>query len=394
MCWCWCNDNKNNVSICNCSIIGQNNTNVDIITQPWDVLVSSPFYEVTSPLNTIEIHKVIDENTNVITFEIEKDCCPDQFVKACASDTTPWVLFNDKIVINTDWPLTYDLINCPWDAHIEIWFDVSKLNAPDKKVAVNASCSSKYLEDSVSTNDPNYFTFETVACKSVLTTNPRILLRADLYCNLETSYGLNANQTWFWWIDSWHMDYLTSIPWTITTRTLWTITSNYLVIVIPKDGRYQVNMQGSQTTSWLHTVRNQICIVKNNLLSYPILDSRTEWSRRVDLDANDLINIQAELNKDIAKAIHSDIAAANWEEMAISTFMRGQWFWGSRTIFLEEWTELTMVYKYNSMIKNTFTDSVEHTITFTSNNVDLSTNGEWAGTWWSIHELTDYALTN
>jgi len=388
---CWCEDNTP-LNTCWCSLIWADNTTIDTTSQPWDVIVSSPFYEVVSPLNTIEVHKVIDEESNTITFEIEKECCPDRYVWACENDTNPWVLFNDKLVVDTSWPLTYDLVNCPWDAHVRIWFDVSQLNAPDRLVAVNSSCSSKYLEESLATDDPTYFTFETVACRSVLTPKPRKLLRAEFKTLTESINVLQWQTTWFQWIDSTRMVKSTNMESAISEENLWW-SSDYYTVTIPRDGWYQINMQWSYVCSGVHTIRNQIVRVDTWLL-IPVLDSREEWGWRVDQDANDLINTQWELNTDIALAMHSDIAAANWEEMWISTFMRWHWFWGSTATFLTEWTQLTMIFKYNTIVKNTFTSLPEYTVVFTTIGTDLSTNWEWAGTWWSIIELPEYALTD
>ena len=392
----WCNQcnesNTNDLNICWCSIIGRDNTTVDTVSEPWDVIVSSPFYEVTSPLWTVEVHKVVDTETNTITFEIEKECCPDQFVKACPSDTTPWVLFNDKLVVDTSWPLTYDLVNCPWDAHVRIWFDVSQLNAPDRLVAVNSSCVARYLEDALASDSPEYFEFETVACRSVLTPKPRKLLRAEFKALTEATNVLQWQTTWFQGINNTRMVKSTNMESAISAENLgWS--DSYWTVTIPRDGWYQINMQGSYVCSWVHTIRNQIVRVDTWLL-IPVLDSREEWGRRVDQDANDLINTQSELNTDIALAMHSDIAAANWEEMAISTFMRWHWFWWSTATFLTEWTQLAMIFKYNTIVKNTFTSLPEYTVVFTTIGNDLSTNGEWAGTWWSIIELPEYTLTD
>ena len=141
-----CNDcGQSYVNSCGCNFVACGSTT--ITREENDITICSPIYEVISPNETIDVVKVVNGNTT--TFEIEKECCDDRLVGACENDTTPWVLFNDKLRVDTTWPLTYNLVNCPWDAHVEIWFDVSKLNAPDKKVAVNASCPWKYLEDSL-----------------------------------------------------------------------------------------------------------------------------------------------------------------------------------------------------------------------------------------------------
>ena len=165
-------------------------------------------------------------------------------------------------------------------------------------------------------------------------------------------------------------------------------------VIIPRTWWYQINMQGSYVTSGrVHTIRNQIVNVWTNAA---ILDSRDEAPWRVDLNNNDLIDTQAELNQSVSDPIHSAMLSnpKNAKELALSYSMRGMWFGGSITKYLEEGTELCMLVKYYTTVKDSFRYTWPWRIVFTKEGMDLSTNGAGAGTGWSIHELPQYSLTN
>ncbi len=307
---CGCTSNPTNQ--CACNIIWMHNTTVDTTTQPWDIIVSSPFYDVVSPDGSIIVMEVHNSITNTTRFEIFKACCPDRYVWACANDTNPWVLF-DKLQVDTTWPLTYSLVNCPWDAHVAIWFDVSKLNAPDKRVAVDASCPWKYLEDALKIDASawNYFDLIKTACELRFKPNPRELFRFDAINSTEMTLNVPWNATWFTFVDDASMNYdATDMSAVSGDIIAW---GSYLTVTIPRTARYIVNMQGSYTSTMVHTVRNQICYVNGFSLWNPILDARDEGGWRKDLNADDLISTQTELNTWVARALHWDIPAADWE---------------------------------------------------------------------------------
>lgn len=380
---CGCQENVHSNQCCNIVECGSIS-----VTQEWnDTIVCAPNIEVTSPDNSISVNKVTSGND--ITFEIEKECCDDNKVGSCPSDTAPGYLFDDKLRVDTTGPLTYDLVNCPWDGYVQIGFDVNQLNAPDKKVAVDASCEGVYLSQALTSTDA-YFDFQVgTGCKYLLMPLRKKLLRAEIYNDQEVTailtdatddiYGINSNYTAF----------QSTIPGAISTATISGI--NVRAVVIPVDGWYQINMQGSYVISWVHTIRNQICYA-NDLT--PILDSREEGGWRVDKDANNLIDTQQELNADIAMAMNGDIIGNDGKEMSISTFMRGHGFAGSVATFLTAGTKLVMVHKFNTRTKNDFTEDIERTIVLSSRGFNLSSNWEAAGTGRSIVQLPEYTLSN
>lgn len=381
---CGCQENVHSNQCCNIVECGSIS-----VTQEWnDTIVCAPNIEVTSPDNSISVNKVTSGND--ITFEIEKDCCPDNAVGACPSDTNPWHLFNNKLRVDTTGPLTYDLVNCPWDGYVKIGFDVDNLNAPDKMVAVDATCPGKYLSDALISINP-YFSFEKSmsGCEYVLTPLPKKLLRAEMYNNRQVWVDIDPDVDGIYGMPISHQTHNINIPSAVSTYTANGITSR--AIIIPRDGWYQINMQGSYVLSWVHTLRNQICYA-NDLT--PILDSREEGGWRVDEDANNSINTQNELNTDISKKYNEDIISASGKEMSISTFMRGHGFAGSTATYLTAGTKLVMLHKFNTRTKNNFTSGFENSIVFTGRSFDTSTNGDWAGTWRSIVELPEYTLSN
>jgi len=141
-CWC-CDNNQIDPHTCWCNIVGVANTTV--VTDNNNITVSSPFYQILSPDNSIEVH-ASNMGANTIVYEISSTCQEDKYVIACASDNSPWTIW-DKVRVDTSWPLTRDLHNCPWNAYYEIWFDPSQLNTPDEKVKWKASCNEVYGKD-------------------------------------------------------------------------------------------------------------------------------------------------------------------------------------------------------------------------------------------------------
>ena len=354
----------------------------------------NPPVQITSTGNSITVtHPWIINGKD--TWNVEKECCADNKVSVDWSDTPAFL--EVQLAPSPDNAITWQKVNWPdWTKVMRPVLNQTKIVDNNDKVAAAAWCTAWYLTDTLKTNDNTYFGWDTSWCKTRLLTKPRQLFRADMYNYIEHSYDLDPQEPGaFLWIDSIYMDYDITNPLYIWRQDLGTVVQEYLVITIPRTWWYQINMQWSYTCSWIHTVRNQICLINWNVLWAPLLDSREEWSWRVDQNANDVIDTQQELNKDLSLTIHASIAAANWEELSISTAMRWHWFWWSRTLLLNAWDKLAMVYKYNSIIKNNFTlVPTETSITFTSTNTDLSTNWRWAGTWRSIHELSKFSLTD
>lgn len=380
---CGCQDNVHSNQCCNIVACGS-----VAVTQEWnDTIVCAPNVEVISPDNSISVNKVTSGND--ITFEIEKECCVDNKVGSCPSDTQPGYLFDDKLRVDTTGPLTYDLVNCPWDGYVQIGFDVNQLNVPDKKVAVDASCEWKYLSDALKSFDP-YFNFEisNSGCNYLLIPQPRKLLRAEIYNNVEHVITLTDGVDEIYGMNHAYMQYTANLPWAANTISVGG--NDVRTITVPKTGWYQINMQGSYILSGVHTIRNQIC----DVIDYsPILDSREEGGWRVDT-TNNLIDTQDELNTDISMAMNADVKDNDGKEMSISTFMRGHWFGGSVAKYLTAGTTLVMLHKLNTRTKNNYTDSPETTVVFSAKWFNYSSNWEAAGTGRSIVELPEYTLSN
>jgi len=372
---CWCNTCENVIQLtpaCPCP----DPTPATAITSTWGTIT------VTHPWLIAWFD----------TWNVEKECCIDNKVSVDWTDTPAFL--EAQLVDSPDDAITWSKITWPDGTKVmQPVLDQSKLNIPDQQVAAANWCTPWFLTETLTTNDNTYFGWDTSGCKTRLLTKPRKLFRAEFKCKTEQTYSMSWMTTWWSAIESQFLFPVSNMLATNVSEV--TILSyTYYVVTIPRTAWYLINMQGSYTVSWAHTIRNQVWKLDGNNIWEEILDSREEWGSRVDSNANDLIDTQWELNTDIAKSMHSDIPAANWEELSISTFMRWHWFgWWTATLLIE-WTKIMMWWKYNTIVKNTFTSQPETSITFTSRWTDLSTNGDWAGTWRSIIELAEFSLTD
>lgn len=135
--WCTCPD-----------ILGKYASKVDK-SRPDTWIVETKFVEVTSEDWTIDVQKSVTKDT--ITYDLSKACWLDKKVWACAQDTNPWYLFQDKIKTRPNNPLKMDLVNCPWNAYVEMYFDQSAVtwSDTDQKAAVQAWCDPMFLDDAI-----------------------------------------------------------------------------------------------------------------------------------------------------------------------------------------------------------------------------------------------------
>jgi hypothetical protein len=382
-----CNEcNQPKSSVCSCNLSWVNNTTVEQV-DPNSYTVSSPFYDVISSDNSIDVQTNVEWNT--ITFDIQKDCCPDKLVWACDSDTNPWTLFNNKLRVDTTWPLTYNLVNCPWDAYVEIGFNENALNPADNKVAAWPWCASGFLNEVLESNS-TYFNFTVVPwCKYQLQPQPRTLFRAELWVNNPNVKNLDGGITIATFLES--VQHNTTIASAVVNHSLWLLEPSTKKVVIPRTWWYHLGLHGACITNGVHSLRNQL--VYADTLS-PLLDSRFEWGWREDLNATDTIDTQAELNQEINGNAILDIASANGEEIALSYAMRWLAFGASKTTYLTEGTEIMFACKYNTIVKNEFATNLNHSIVFMGRWTDVYTNGEWAGTGRYIHELPTTTLSD
>jgi hypothetical protein len=298
-------------------------------------------------------------------------------------------LFNDKIVVDTSWPLTYDLINPLWDAHVEIWFDMSKLPAVNK-VSNTSWCTPKYLSESLSTSDETYFSFENVACKSELTMKPTELFYADIYTVNKTEFGwLTPNTSGFEVLPATNQSVVSTIPsWVTTTNYSW---NNTRTVTIWRDWWYQVNMGWSAVVAkWIHTLRSQIYLNKWAGNAYPILDDRFEWpwfkwTWTIAL---------SDLEFNVSEIIKSDILSNGGIEAALGRWIRWHWFGQWRTIFLEQWDLLTFFSKWNTVVRENNDPVVLYEFAYTARWNDDLTDWDWSWVFWSVAELPLWKLTD
>lgn len=390
---CWCDDYIQ-TGWCQCSILGRRNTTV---TNEWDdIVVSSPFYDVVSPDNSITVMEVHNATTNTTRFEIFKACCPDKFVGACEADTSPWVLFNDKLRVDTSWPLTYNLVNCPWDAYVQIWFDASKLNTPDKKVAVDSSCAWQYLEDALDVNPlhSEYFEFTKNLCTLRLTPKPKELFYCDINSTNAVRFNwLTPNTQWFKVIAPNRTSAVASIP-----ERLWVVnvgSDQTRAVTIGRSWWYNLSMWGSCVVGkGIHTLRHQLVINKANWTpEYPLLDDRFEWGWFRDWSLDQVIQLN-ELENVVSEIEQSDWVSLLWIEAALGRSLRWHWFWQSRTLYLEEWDQIAFYSKWNTVTRESNNPPMKYEYAYTARWNDNLTNWDGSGLFWSIAELPLWKLCN
>ena len=385
-CGCEC-ENSIPTNWCNCNIIWQDNTTV---TNNWnDIIVSSPFYNVVSPDDSTQVFSVYDEDTNTTTFEIYNQCCPDKLVGACDNDTNPWTLFNDKLRVDTTWPLTYNLRDCPWDAYVEIWFDASKLNTTDKKVAVDGSCPGKYLEEALTVNPlySEYFEFAKTLCELRLTPKPQELFYADIHTNTALVFtDITANTQWRSYIEAGKRATQSTIPSWVQDDT----TNDTKMVEIWRDWWYTVSMWWSCVVGkWIHTVRHQIFIEKSNWDTYPLLDDRFEWGWVKDWNWDKIIQLW-ELENVVSEVNQSDWVSLLWIETSLGRSLRWHWFWQTRTIFLNEWDIINFETKWNTVTRENNVPPMKYELWYTGRWVnwwaDSLTLGSGSWVFWSVAE--------
>lgn len=253
-CWCeWVNSRMKQTCWCNINGRGQVKITYDNVNT-YDINV--PEVNFTSPDDSVEITKVIDEENNTITYEIEKECCPDKHVKASPTDSTPWTLFGDKLRVDTSSGLTYNLINSGGDEWVEIGLEWGWETWGWTTVAVAESAEPWYLKDVLSVSNvkpwwPNsraaneFFTLTVIDSDLVLNTIPTTTHTWYAYNEYTKSQSVSGNDgvssitldgqsTWItrqtvsvWWVSTvqmtttrWWLYYVfmqgSCIPWDLT----------------------------------------------------------------------------------------------------------------------------------------------------------------------------------
>lgn len=386
MSWCGCGCSETIPSnTCNCNIVWEFATTVDTISSPWDIIVSSPNIKVTSPDSSISVVT----NTSVpwtITYEIEKDCCPDLLV-AVAPWCNTWGTISDVIKVDTSWPLTRSQNWCDFR---ELWFDTWSLDNTDELVAAKQWCPAWYLEDVLVTSDP-YIDFVTTSCQVRLKTNPEDLFYVDF--NTEDAserHSLAPNTSWFQVLDVWNVFYNSTIDSWILEPVYWWVTT--YAVRIWRDARYDISMWWSAVVwKWLHTLRTQVRVDTTSWSSYPLLDDRFEWWRYEDQDSNNVINL-ADLEH-VVSWTDEWTTQADWMPASLARWIRWHWFWQSRTLFLNEWDVLTFFSKWNTLTSE-WTPAIKYEYWYTARWFDWLTNWSWSWVFRSVAERPLQRITD
>ena len=125
---CWCNDCQN-TSWCTCPNLQIEWCGTVDSTNPNTTILHIPCVNIISWDNSLNVDKTVMWDD--VLYDIRWNTNLDRKVGACYGDNNPWYLFNQKLRVNTTWPLTYNLHNCPWDSYVEICFDETKLEYPE-----------------------------------------------------------------------------------------------------------------------------------------------------------------------------------------------------------------------------------------------------------------------
>lgn len=295
-CWCasWCGcswlygcgscgskEKKN----CDCpNIVGTDCLLVDK-TDPASIVLSVQWpTQVVSTDGTVGITTTTDsENCGAKVYDLNV-ACDDKKVGACSSDSSPGYLYNDKLRVDTSWPLTYTLANCPGNAYVQVWFDESKLQQivqQDKRVAVNGWCAPRFLDDAVIVWP--WLKKEVVWCRLRVgincgdktdATNPwsNPSLQTYLAASVTTFQATNTQATYYfsgtpvsqlaglWWSQvsgNWRLDFKN-----------WAISHSAWITTINKWWRYSISFDGHQEINkGVHGTRVGIIVIfpNNNL---------------------------------------------------------------------------------------------------------------------------------
>lgn len=379
MCGCGCDETEVS-NVCSCNIIWANATTVDTVSQPWDIVVSSPNIIVESTDNSVDVTTTVTPTS--ITYDLSKPCCPDLLV-AVAPGCTTWGTIEEVIQVDTSWPLTWTQNGCDFWA---LGFDVNSLNAPDEKVAAKAWCPWKYLEDILDTNNPAYMHFEENTCNINLVVEPVTMFYADIHTIDSSEYtGLDPISSWFVTLDVWNTTVDSTIP-----SWIWIVnygaqgTAN--VVNIWRDWWYMVTHGWSAVVGkWIHTLRSQVWIDTASGDSYPLLDDRFEWSWYKDWDADNVIDL-ADLENMVSENSAANTQSAGMEAW-LARWIRWHGFGQARTVYLHSWDRLSFFGKYNTAVRESTSPAIKYEFWYTAQWVDTLTLWGWSGTFRSVAEL-------
>lgn len=279
--WCGCSGWCSSCSWDNCScpnLVAWDCITLDK-TDPAQIVISTECNpEIVSTDETVGIEVTLDEDDEHKIYDLSVSC-DDKKVWACAQDTTPWYLYNDKLLVDTSGPLTYTLIWCPWDAKVQIGFDENQLNITDldQKVAVQEWCASWYLADRVIVGTG--LTVNVVGCKLKLDinctedecTNPWKWAIVQTYLvNTINQSQATGSETAYYFSEG-TVSELAALWWTHVTwsrredMAVWCITHSGGVTTIDRGGRYSISFDGHQEQSHhIHWTRIGLAIVFPN----------------------------------------------------------------------------------------------------------------------------------
>ncbi len=282
-CWCEssCNECQQGCGWCNfpnlvwgnCITIDKTNPDNWIFNTECNPIVKSTDSTVWVTVTTNWNHKEYDLSVK----------CQDKKVWVQSCDTNPWYL-NDKIFVES--PLVKDVdcdkITLSLDTNA-LWIDI-----PDEKVKVDATCSSKYLSDSISVwkwlkvSVENCKVKIDIDCDSDDCTNcwkkpaMKVRLVATEYIlqpnSQEKYYILASTQNWMWTTWFLNSEYLPEVEY-------WCIDYNEWWIEFKKPWIYAVWFGGNQEVSWWVN-GSRVWLVKYDSITSTwlfIAESRYSW---------------------------------------------------------------------------------------------------------------------
>lgn len=121
---------------------------VDVEEENWAYVVSATCPPRVVAWEWIEVDKYLSPQ-DWYSYDYEVSAI-DNKVWVCEADWNPWPL-DEKLRVVSWGPITRRIVWCGESSnwYMELWFDTSKLNTPDEKVAVTQWCSPMYLNEAI-----------------------------------------------------------------------------------------------------------------------------------------------------------------------------------------------------------------------------------------------------
>lgn len=359
--WCgWCGTCSDCSGNCSCpNLIAWDCITLDK-TNPAQITISTECNpELVSTDGTVGITETLDPDDEHKIWDVSV-ACDDKKVGACAQDTTPWYLYNDKLRVDTSGPLTYTQVWCPGNAYVQIWFDESQLNITDldQKVAVQEWCASWYLADRIIVG--TWLTANVVWCKLKIDlncsedecTNPWRSAIVQTYLTNTINQSQATGNEKAYYFSTWAVTELDNLWWTHTTwarredMAVWCITHSGGITTIGRWGRYAISFDWHQEQSHhVHGTRIGLAIVFPNG-TVRLVQSRysgVQWTATTSIGSWDA---------QYTIPNNTDTTANGW---GWSTFSLWRWIerlpvWKHRRIALPTGTKIVPFYRVSTVM--------------------------------------------